>query len=81
MISRSGQVVERLAHERVEVVRVVRVELQELALVGLGGEVLARQLLRADHEALELGLVLGVLVVGELGDDQADRQRRDRARR
>ena len=31
------------------------------------------------HEPLELGLVLGVLVVGQLADDQADRQRRDRA--
>ena len=59
--------------------RVVRVELEELALVGLGREVLARQLLRADHEALELGLVLGVLVVGQLADDQADHERRDRA--
>ena len=43
-----GQVVQRLAHERVEVVAVVRVELEELALVRLGREVLARQLLRAD---------------------------------
>src|SRR4051794_10438006 len=45
-----GQVVERVAHELLEVVRVVRVELQEVALVGLGSEVLAREALRAPHE-------------------------------
>ena len=58
------QVVERLAHELLEVVRVVRVALEEVGLVGLGGEVVARELLGADHEALELVLVDRLAVVG-----------------
>ena len=38
-----GQVVERVAHELLEVVVVERVELHELALVGLDREPVARQ--------------------------------------
>src|SRR5689334_14605700 len=60
-----GQVVERLAHELLEVRRVARVERHELVLVGLGREVLAREPLRALHEQLELLLVLRVRVVGQ----------------
>ena len=66
------EVVQRVLDELLEVDGVVRVELQELALVGLGGEVLAREALGADHEALELGLALRVLVVRHAGHDQPD---------
>ena len=59
------QVVERLAHQLLEVVGVARVERQEVALVGLLGEVLAREALRAPHEPLELLLVGGLAVVRE----------------
>jgi hypothetical protein len=48
------EVVERLAHELLEVLGPARVERQEVRLVGLGGEVLARELLRAPDEQLEL---------------------------
>ena len=82
-----GQVVERLAHQLLEVGRVARVERDELALVRLGREVLAREPLAAAHELLELLLVGRVRVVGEpAGDgrdhdaDQADRRDRDRER-
>ena len=81
LVQQVRQVVERVAHELLEVDRVVRVELQELALVGLGGEVLAREPLGADHELLELGLALGVLVVRHPGDDQPDRRSRPSRRR
>ena len=66
-----GEVVERLAHELLEVGRVARVELHELALVGLGGEVLAREPLAAADELLELLLVGGVGVVGQPARDRA----------
>src|SRR4051812_13008350 len=51
-----GQVVERVAHELLEVLVVERVELEELALAGLGGQPLAGQALGAADEALEVGL-------------------------
>src|SRR5215207_1586708 len=46
------QVVERLAHELLEVRGVVRVALQEVGLVGLGRQVVARELLGADDQPL-----------------------------
>src|SRR5215211_5371733 len=64
------QVVERLAHELLEVVRVARVERHELVLVGVGREVVARELLRALDEPLELLLVGGVGVVGQPAGDE-----------
>ena len=71
-----GQVVERLAHQLLEVGRVARVERQELVLVGLGGEVLAREPLALAHELLELLLVGGVRVVGQPAGDDGDHDRR-----
>src|SRR6185436_5531845 len=67
------EVVERLAHELLEVGRVARVERHELVLAGLRREVLARELLRALDEQLEVLLVLGVGVVGQpVGDEVHD---------
>src|SRR3954447_13849129 len=54
------QIVQRLAHERLEVLAVVRVQLEELLLAGLDSEVLARELLGPHDQALEVGLVLGL---------------------
>src|SRR4051794_20604414 len=56
-----GQVVQRLPDQLLEVGRRPGVERHEVELVGLGREVLARELLRAAHEQLEL------LLVGRLG--------------
>src|SRR3954471_2206406 len=71
------EVVQRLAHERLEIVGVVRVELEELALVRLGRQVLARELLRTDDQALELRLVLGVAIVGHLRHREAEAEADD----
>jgi hypothetical protein len=64
-----GQVVERLAHQLLEVARVARVEVEEVALVRLGGEVLTRELLRPPDELLELLLVGRRRVVGQPARD------------
>src|SRR3954447_10617598 len=56
-----GQVVQRLPDQLLEVGRRPGIERQKVELVGLGREVLVRELLRAAHEQLEL------LVVGRLG--------------
>jgi hypothetical protein len=67
-----GQVVERLPDELLEILGPPRVERHELALVGLGGEVLGREALRAADEHLELLLVLGLVVVRQAGRDRRD---------
>ena len=53
-----GQLVERVAHELLEVVVVVGVEVEELGLVGLGGDALAGQALGAQDDLLEVLLGL-----------------------
>ena len=73
-----GQVVERLADQLLEVRGVARVELGELALVGLVGEVVAREALGALHEQLELVLAGGLAVVGQPARDDHDHAARAR---
>ena len=69
------QIVERVAHELLEVLRVVRVQLQELALLRFGREVVAREALGAAHDQLEVLLVGGVAVVAEARRDEGDHHR------
>ena len=49
-----GKVVERVAHELLEVVVVERIELHELAFFGIDGEPFPRELLGVAHELIEL---------------------------
>ena len=75
-----GQLVERVAHELLEVVVVERVERHEVQLGGLGGDAVAGQALRAAHEALELRLVGGLAPVGHAAHHQRhDGAEHDRA--
>jgi hypothetical protein len=67
-----GEVVERVAHELLEVVVVVGVEVEELGLFRLGRRPLAGQPLRASHDELEVLLGRRLAVVGE---PQPDRDR------
>ena len=55
-----GKVVQRLAHQLLEVGVVERVELEELAFVRLDREALAREALGMPDDLFELGLGLGV---------------------
>jgi hypothetical protein len=75
------QVVERLPDELLEVGGVARVERHELDLVGLGGQVLAGEPLRAPHELLELVLVGRLGVVGQPARDRRDDHAQDPDRR
>src|SRR3954462_14017667 len=77
-----GELVERVAHELLEVVVVVGVEVEELRLLGLGGDAVAREALGAQHDLLELLLGLGLAVVGHAQPDhhhRAEEHRRDGA--
>jgi hypothetical protein len=67
-----GQVIEGVAHELLEVVVVVGVEVEELGLLGLGRDPLAGQALGAQHDLLEVLLGLGLAPAGHA---QADRDR------
>src|SRR5947209_9346520 len=67
-----GKVVERVAHELFEVVVVERVELEEVAFVGVVCEPFARELLGVADDLLELALGLGVAPAGEAHGDEGD---------
>src|SRR4051794_31152036 len=69
-----GQVVEGIAHELLEVLVVERVELEEVDLVGIGGDAVAGQALGAAHDLLELGLGLRVAPVGQARGDEHHEQ-------
>ena len=65
-----GQIVERVAHELLEVLVVERVELEELAFVGRHGEPFARQQLGVAHDLVELRLGLRVAPAGHAHRDE-----------
>ena len=79
MRSRSGQVVERVAHELLEVLVVERIELHELVFVGIHREPFARELLGVAHDLFELLLGLRVAPAGHAHrhERHAAHQRRD----
>ncbi len=65
-----GEVVEGVADELFEVLVVERVELEELHFVGIDRQAFARELLRAQHDLIELGLGLGVAPAGQAHRDE-----------
>ena len=68
-----GQVVERVAHELLEVLVVERVELHELAFVGVDREPFARERLGVADDLFELALGLRVAPAGEAHRDERRR--------
>ena len=64
------QVVERIAHELLEVLVVERVELHELAFLRIDREPVAGECLRLADDLFELALGLGVAPAGESHGDE-----------